>query len=311
MDNLSALEEDKLIISTGEVAEMLNAHPSSIKRWSASGELACVTTPGGHRRFTLEEVRRFSKAAGIGFQFAPLEEDLEPYVHALRSTPQELDEVLRSLLYRWLREGYTPRLEWALMHLHRSRYTIGGLFDRLIAPVLVRVGLAWQRGEITVAHEHFMSQQLYEAMHRLRPDVSEQTGARPLAVCAGAENVQHVFGLMAARLILEHLGWSVMYLGTSVPDEDLVDLIIEKRPSVVTVAFGPSESVSDVRRTVAALGGAAGQHRFALALGGKPTNGFAFPRQLQTASAFRSLASFETWALEQSLLLQQSGRKFS
>lgn len=305
MQNLSVSTPPPILLTTSEVAELLDAHPSSIKRWASEGNLPCLTTVGGHRRFTLDQVRAFSESTGIPFHFAALEEDLHAFVSALQLSAGELDQALVNMFYGWLMQGKSDRAEWALAHLHKTRYTIGGLFDRVLAPVLSRLGNEWERGRISVAEEHHVSQQVLEALYRLRPKAGSRRGQRPTALCAGAENSLHILPLQATRLVLEHQGWNVVFLGPAVPNEDLAEMIVKSGARFVAVSFADPLTGADVRRTLAALAGARGRQAFELAIGGKPTRGVDLPPALQNAKSFTTMAAFETWALEQTLRLSQ------
>jgi photoactive yellow protein len=44
------------LVTTREAAERLGVGTTTIKRWSDEGLLACVKTPGGHRRYRLADV---------------------------------------------------------------------------------------------------------------------------------------------------------------------------------------------------------------------------------------------------------------
>lgn len=304
MVNLNVSDSQPVLLTTSEVAELLDAHPSSVKRWSSEGDLACVTTAGGHRRFKLDEVRAFSDRNGIAFRFAALEEDLHAFVTALQLSASELDQALARMFYGWLLAGKSDRAEWALAHLHKTRYTIGGLFDRVLAPVLARLGADWESGRVSVAQEHHVSQQVLEALYRLRPQEGSRSGDRPTALCAGAENTLHILPLQAARLVLEHQGWNVVFLGPAVPNEDLAEMIVTTRARVVTVAFAEPLTAADVRRTLISLARARGEQTFALAIGGKPALGVEMPPALRDAKTFSTISAFETWILEQTLRLR-------
>jgi excisionase family DNA binding protein len=59
-------------MSLRDAAAHLGVHPTTLRRWANSGELSVLLTPGGHRRFTREELdrfaadrRRFRAVAGI------------------------------------------------------------------------------------------------------------------------------------------------------------------------------------------------------------------------------------------------------
>lgn len=41
-----------------EVAELFLVDPKTVTRWAAAGRITCIRTPGGHRRFDREEIRR-------------------------------------------------------------------------------------------------------------------------------------------------------------------------------------------------------------------------------------------------------------
>ncbi len=46
----------KSLLTPSEAAELLHVAPTTIRHWAQSGRLAFITTPGGHRRFTREDV---------------------------------------------------------------------------------------------------------------------------------------------------------------------------------------------------------------------------------------------------------------
>jgi excisionase family DNA binding protein len=43
-----------------EAAAALNVHPTTLRRWADNGDLPCLLTPGGHRRFAAGEVSHFA-----------------------------------------------------------------------------------------------------------------------------------------------------------------------------------------------------------------------------------------------------------
>ena len=45
------------LLTPGEVAVLFRVDPKTVTRWAESGWLACVRTPGGHRRFLASEVQ--------------------------------------------------------------------------------------------------------------------------------------------------------------------------------------------------------------------------------------------------------------
>lgn len=43
-----------------EAARILRVTPDALKKWSDKGEINCIRTKGGHRRYPIEEINRFS-----------------------------------------------------------------------------------------------------------------------------------------------------------------------------------------------------------------------------------------------------------
>lgn len=49
-------------LSLSQAAKRLNIHPTTLRRWADNGDIPVMVTPGGHRRFSIAELDRFSQA---------------------------------------------------------------------------------------------------------------------------------------------------------------------------------------------------------------------------------------------------------
>lgn len=58
-------KQDESYLTPGKVARMLMVSPASLRIWAEKGEIKALTTPGGHRRFMLAEVKRFAAERGL------------------------------------------------------------------------------------------------------------------------------------------------------------------------------------------------------------------------------------------------------
>lgn len=52
---------DETWLTLSEAAELLNVHPTTLRRWANSGDLPALVTPGGHRRFAATDLARFAR----------------------------------------------------------------------------------------------------------------------------------------------------------------------------------------------------------------------------------------------------------
>lgn len=51
------LENHDPLLTPGEVARLFRVDPKTVTRWAATGRIACLRLPGGHRRFRTSVVR--------------------------------------------------------------------------------------------------------------------------------------------------------------------------------------------------------------------------------------------------------------
>lgn len=78
-------------LTPNEVAELLMVNPVTVRQWAARGLLRSLTTPGGHRRFTLTDVEEFARARGATpISRACERPDRVLVVHAGTAGPAEL-----------------------------------------------------------------------------------------------------------------------------------------------------------------------------------------------------------------------------
>jgi excisionase family DNA binding protein len=54
------------VYTTDEVAELLRVHPTTVRRWIASGRVRAIRLPGGNYRLTTEHLADLIQAEGFG-----------------------------------------------------------------------------------------------------------------------------------------------------------------------------------------------------------------------------------------------------
>ncbi len=53
------------LLTPGEVARLFRVDPKTVTRWGKAGRLACIRTPGGHRRYRAADVVRLLNDSGV------------------------------------------------------------------------------------------------------------------------------------------------------------------------------------------------------------------------------------------------------
>ncbi|HEU0077800.1 MAG TPA: cobalamin-dependent protein, partial [Longimicrobiaceae bacterium] len=133
------------------------------------------------------------------------------------------------------------------------------------------VGRLWQENRITVADEHLATAITQAAMARLydRVFVGGRDGPGPLLVAACAEQERHELGLRMICDVLAMEGWDTVFLGASVPVEDLVSMVGERRPAVVALSAAIAPHLPRVRETIGAIRRAVPEDGPVIAVGGR------------------------------------------
>jgi methylmalonyl-CoA mutase cobalamin-binding domain/chain len=124
--------------------------------------------------------------------------------------------------------------------------------QRVVAPLIDRVGREWAEGRMEIRHEHFLSERLADVMRSLRmPFESRASG--PLVVCATLTGESHALGLQMVALLLASAGLRVVYLGTEVPPAELARVARELDARAVAVSVSAAADGQLARRLVARL----------------------------------------------------------
>lgn len=253
---------EALTLTSSATAELLNVHPSTVKRWCNDGELPFDKTAGGHRRIHLGEAMEFARIRGIPTVLSPF----HPYESHVWTALQDVQEKadfrrLHSLAMGWTTRGQIRRLGLLFDAVARiPSVSLCQLCDDGIRGFMRQVGDAWAEGRLRVGEEHLVSQAMTEVLLKLRVDIREAAEARrggaraPIAVVGTMEGNHHHLGSLCVRLLLERLGWEVYYLGPDVPAEDFAIIQRGREATLACISMPPMAAPGDMVRAVRILG---------------------------------------------------------
>jgi methanogenic corrinoid protein MtbC1 len=112
--------------------------------------------------------------------------------------------------------------------------TLDVLLREVLLPYLHELGERWERGEVSVAQEHFASNLVRGRLMALAR--SWDRGAGPRALIACAEGELHDLPLLSFGLVLRGHGWRISYLGADTPVASIVDAATTLAPDAVVVS---------------------------------------------------------------------------
>jgi MerR family transcriptional regulator, light-induced transcriptional regulator len=273
MDERSPIYNLKVVVSETGVK------PETLRAWERRyGFPKPKRTPGGHRLYTLRDIRTINwlserQKEGLSISrsvelWKSLEKSGQDPLHAESLShpfPAGDRSSLELLCQEWVKACLNFD-EQSCEKVLTQAFAIAPpelVCFEVLQKGLAEIGQRWFQGDVTVQQEHFASSQAIKRLHTLINATPLPTREGTLlAVCPAGET--HEFGLLLTSLLLRRQGWDVVYLGANVPLLRLESTIQRLRPSL-TIALAQTLPTAS---SLAELGKFLGQHGIPLAYGG-------------------------------------------
>jgi DNA-binding transcriptional MerR regulator len=133
-------------------------------------------------------------------------------------------------------DQFTERLDEAIQAIGMEKTML-----EIVYPFMEKIGILWMTGSISPAQEHFISnlirQKLIAGIDKLK---TKRNPDRPTFLLYLPEHELHEIGILLFHYVLSARKFNVIYLGQSVPYEDLAS-VSEVRPAqyVLTSVISP------------------------------------------------------------------------
>jgi DNA-binding transcriptional MerR regulator len=241
----------------GELARRTGVATELLRAWERRyGLLAPERTEGGYRLYSDDDVRRVrrmrellasglsaAEAAGQAAVEPRASDDVVPDVAAasaeLRRALEQLDDAAAHAAFDRLLADYSTR----------------AVLADVVLPLLHELGEGWERGEISVAQEHFASNLLRGRLLGLARGWDRGSGPRAVLACPPGE--RHDLGLAIFGLSLRELGWRITFLGADTPSDTIVETVQRLEPEALVLAVTDAALLGGVAQVAGRLRGAA------------------------------------------------------
>ena len=256
------------VFNIKSVSEQTGIAPVTLRAWERRYQFPEPRrTDSGYRLFSEYDIAALNwlkgqKAAGLSIARAVnlltslIERGEDPLVRGMAQREvfaqgfEDIDRVqtalLRALLDLDEAEGH------AILQTARLLFPLDRILAEIIAPTLIEIGERWQTGEVSVAAEHFASDQC----RRFLVSAYEQTLEAPrrgsiVAACAPGE--LHELGLLTLTVMLRARGWSVIYLGANISFERFAMTVARFRPQLLLFSAAGRESADRLLELIGVL----------------------------------------------------------
>jgi MerR family transcriptional regulator, light-induced transcriptional regulator len=256
--------DDSPYLSTLEAAAALGVSVSTVKRWVDEGILPAHRTAGGHRKLLRAEVRALALQGDL-----PRGDPAALSGASPRTRDVDLEAVAASLLAALLR-GQPAEVSALLRRAYDAGAAIEALADRVIAPVMAKMGHEWQTGHIDVWQEHRGTQLCAAALYDLKGELEARAERnRPVAVGGAPAGDPYLLATLLAQLVLLDAGWEPVNLGPNTPLPSLTRAVRELRPRLLWLSVSYLEDTVEFVDSYSGLYRAAERQGVAVAVGGQ------------------------------------------
>ncbi|HEY7076116.1 MAG TPA: MerR family transcriptional regulator [Solirubrobacteraceae bacterium] len=251
------------LLRIGELSKRSGVSPELLRAWERRyGLLTPTRSAGGLRLYSLDDLERVrAMRRHIADGVAAAEAAGLARAGGEEQPPAALDPAAaRAQLAEAVDRFDEPHAQ-AILDRLLALTTLDTLLSEVVLPYLHDVGDGWERGDVSIAHEHFASALLRGRLLGIARGWGR--GGGPLAVLACLPGEHHDLGLIACGLALRARGWRVAYLGTDTPLETVAEMSRRLEPGFVVLSAVSGERVRPLAPQLRAL---AAERR--LALGG-------------------------------------------
>lgn len=118
--------------------------------------------------------------------------------------------------------------------------------ERLMFPFLKHLGNLWQTGTISPAQEHYSSNIIRQKLITQIDKTEIQTTGKPQTIlCFLPEGELHELGLLYVSYLSKIRGYRTIYLGQSVPMEDLINITSDLNPHTLVTILTTEKNETD------------------------------------------------------------------
>lgn len=222
--------------SPKQIAKALNASESSVKRWCDQGAIETVRTVGGHRKISLEALRRFLSDSNRMLA--------NPQVIGLRVSPQSVaseekddDQSDKDAFRAALSSGDEQTCGQILRErIQRSGMAKSRVADFLITHAMHELGHAWDNSEIDAYQERRGCEISLRLINELRASLPLPSPNAPIAVGGTFSGDPYQIATALVELTLRELGWNATSLGCELPVESFLKAASDYQPTMIWIS---------------------------------------------------------------------------
>jgi len=137
---------------------------------------------------------------------------------------------------------------------YSSIFGLVKFYERLLTPVMYKVGELWSKGILDVATEHVCSNAAHGLVKIINEKISSPAPSRKVKILlCTPEGEFHNLGCMIIESFLKSKGYSVFNISPSVPSRSVISFADKFNPDLIMISITLTENFSAANRLINAI----------------------------------------------------------
>src|SRR6476469_1605799 len=134
-------------------------------------------------------------------------------------------------------------------------FGLSDFYDKLLKPVMYRIGDLWQRGQLDVATEHASTNTANSLIKLINGRITARTmswksSSKYKAIICTPDGELHGLACNMIELLLLNNGFKVYNISTSIPTDEGIQYIHDVLPDIVFISVTLSENIRSAERLI-------------------------------------------------------------
>jgi len=203
----------KKYLNTKQVGNLFDVNESTVRRWASSGKIECISSAGGHRKFSYQNVMSFANSQGLKINSGEI-----PY-NINRKTI--IDDSVKHVF-----NNDAKSLEMIFVQLYLDGTLLPDLMDNFVEKILVKIQDKLDQKEVSVAEEHIARKVVSKALNNFKLTVSNHVSVdNENILCLNLENDIPDLPIDMIQILLENNNFNVHNCGANTSIKDIKKLL--------------------------------------------------------------------------------------
>jgi DNA-binding transcriptional MerR regulator len=245
------------LYTIGTVSKLTGVGAITLRAWERRhGLIKPVRKASGHRLFTRHHIDQINRITALTQQGVRISQ-IRPEMLESDTTGESAGEsdtwndYLNSMIAAII-DFDEGRLE-EIYNEALSLYPIGAVTRKLLAPLLIELGLRWASNEGSIAEEHFFAFYLRNKIGARYHHRARGYNKGPRLLLAGLPGEYHEIGQLLFALTAHEAGYRVLPLGPNMPLHELAYVAKKKRCSAILLSGAIEPSVRTLSKDLPKL----------------------------------------------------------